>query len=141
MSHANAALTPKARLRLARLVVDDDWPVARAAERFQVSWPTANRWAERYRQVGADGMKDRSSRPHRSPRRTPQPTVRTIVQCAGNGVWVPSPSPASSACPPQPCARCWSAAGSTGSCVSTGPPANRSAATNFSSLVTCCMSM
>jgi transposase InsO family protein len=82
VSHANAALTPRARLRLARLIVEDGWPVARAAERFQVSWPTAKRWAERYRQLGhlgQDAMADRSSRPHRSPRRTPAPVVRRIV--------------------------------------------------------------
>ena len=79
MSHANAALSPKARLRLARLVVDDGWPVARVAERFQVSWPTAKRWADRYRQLGPNGMADRSSRPHRQPNRTGQPLVRKIV--------------------------------------------------------------
>ena len=79
MSHANAALTPKARLKLARLVVDDGWPIARAAERFQVSWPTAKRWAERYRQAGDAGMQDRSSRPGSQPNRTPQPLVRKIV--------------------------------------------------------------
>jgi len=79
VSHANAALTPKARLKLARLVVDDGWPVARAAERFQVSWPTAKRWADRYRELGAAGMADRSSRPHRQPNKTAQPTVRKIV--------------------------------------------------------------
>lgn len=79
MSHANAALTPRARLKLARLVVDQDWPVARAAERYDVSWPTAKRWADRYRQLGPDGMRDKSSRPHRSPNRTPQPLVRKIV--------------------------------------------------------------
>ena len=79
MSHANAALTPRARLRLARLIVDDGWPIARAAERFQVAWSTAKRWADRYRQFGADGMQDRSSRPHRSPRKTPQPLARKIV--------------------------------------------------------------
>ncbi len=79
VSHANAALTPKARLKLARLVVDDGWPIARAAERFQVSWPTAKRWADRYRQQGDAGMTDRSSRPHRSPNKTPQPAVRKIV--------------------------------------------------------------
>ena len=39
VSHANAALTPRARLKLARLVVDQEWPVARAAERYDVSWP------------------------------------------------------------------------------------------------------
>ena len=79
MSHANAALTPRARLRLARLVVEDGWPVARAAERYDVSWPTAARWAQRYRQAGPAGMADRSSRPHRSPARTPAPVVRAIV--------------------------------------------------------------
>jgi transposase InsO family protein len=79
VSHANAALTPKARLKLARLVVDEGWPIARAAERFQVSWPTAKRWADRYRQQGEAGMTDRSSRPHRQPTRTPQPLVRKIV--------------------------------------------------------------
>jgi hypothetical protein len=36
VSHANAALTPRARLRLAKLIVDHDWPVARAAERYDV---------------------------------------------------------------------------------------------------------
>jgi len=82
VSHANAALTPTARLRLARLVVDDGWPVARAAERFQVSWPTADRWARRYRELGhlgRDAMRDRSCRPHRQPTRTPLPVVRRIV--------------------------------------------------------------
>jgi transposase InsO family protein len=79
MSHANAALTPRTRLRLARLIVDEDWPVARAAERYDVAWPTAKRWADRYRQLGQGGMSDRSSAPHRQPNRTPQPIVRKIV--------------------------------------------------------------
>ncbi|MEA5367856.1 leucine zipper domain-containing protein, partial [Amycolatopsis sp., V23-08] len=37
MTHANAPLTPTGRLRLARCVVDDRWPLRRATERFQVS--------------------------------------------------------------------------------------------------------
>jgi transposase InsO family protein len=53
--------------------------VARAAERFDVSWPTAKRWADRYRELGEAGMADRSSRPHRQPNRTPAPLVRKIV--------------------------------------------------------------
>ncbi|MCK1816551.1 leucine zipper domain-containing protein, partial [Streptomyces sp. XM4011] len=36
MSHRNAPLTPTGRLRLARCVVEDGWPLRRAAERFQV---------------------------------------------------------------------------------------------------------
>ena len=79
MSHANAALTPRARVKLARLVIEDDWPVSRAAEQFNVAWPTAKRWAERYRQFGEAGMLDRSSRPHTQPSRTPAPLVRKIV--------------------------------------------------------------
>jgi transposase len=79
VSHANAALTPRARLRLARLIVDEGWPIVRAAERYDVSWPTARRWAERYRQHGVAGMADRSSRPHRSPAKTPRLVVRKIV--------------------------------------------------------------
>jgi transposase InsO family protein len=79
VSHANAALTPRARLRLARLVIDDGWPIARAAELFQVAWPTAKRWADRYRDHGPAGMGDRSSRPHHQPNRTPARVVRRIV--------------------------------------------------------------
>ncbi|MGO4663112.1 IS481 family transposase, partial [Terrabacter sp. 2TAF16] len=38
MSHANAALTPRARLRVAQLVVDQHVPIAEVAARFQCSW-------------------------------------------------------------------------------------------------------
>lgn len=79
MSHANAALTPRARLKLARLVVDQGWPVARAAERYDVSWPTASRWARRYAELGSAGMLDRSSRPRRQPTKTSPRVVRRIV--------------------------------------------------------------
>jgi transposase InsO family protein len=79
VSHRNAALTPRARLRMARLIVDQEWPVARAAERYDVSWRTADRWAKRYREHGEAGMVDRSSRPHHSPNRTPAPVVRKLV--------------------------------------------------------------
>ena len=78
-THANAALTPRARLRLARLIVEAGWPPARAAERYDVSWRTAAKWAARYRAEGPAGMNDRSSKPHRQPNRTPQPVVRKIV--------------------------------------------------------------
>jgi transposase InsO family protein len=79
MSHANAALTPRHRLRLARLVVDDGWPASRAAEFFNVSWRTADKWARRYREEGPAGMSDRTSARHTQHARTPQPVVRKIV--------------------------------------------------------------
>jgi transposase len=53
--HPNAPLSPEGRFRLVRLVVADGWPVARAAERFQVSRTTAYRWVGRYRQLGRLG--------------------------------------------------------------------------------------
>lgn len=78
MSHANACLTPRGRLKLARCVVEDGWPLRRAADRFQVSHTTAKRWADRYREHGEAGMLDRSSRPHRSPNRTPRRVEKKI---------------------------------------------------------------
>jgi hypothetical protein len=59
---SNALLTPRGRLQLARCVVEQQWSLQRAAERFQVSPTTAARWAGRYREHGAAGMVDRSSR-------------------------------------------------------------------------------
>jgi transposase InsO family protein len=77
--HANAVLTPRQRLRLARLVVEENWPKSRAAEFFGVAWKTADRWAERYRALGKSGMVDRSSRPHASPAKTDAATTKRIV--------------------------------------------------------------
>jgi transposase-like protein len=85
MPHRNAPLTETGRLRLARCVVEDGWPVRRAAERFQVSHTTAARWAARYRQHGPAGMADRSSRPHASPARTPARTERRVVKLRVTG--------------------------------------------------------
>lgn len=90
MSHRNAPLTPTGRLRLARCVVDDGWPLRLAAERFQVSVSTAHRWAGRYRTEGAAGMTDRSSRPHTSPRRVPARTERRIIKVRLARRWGPA---------------------------------------------------
>jgi transposase len=63
-----------------QLVIDHGWPVARAAERFDVSWKTAHTWAQRYRLEGSAGMVDRSSAPRQQPLRTPPRVVRLIVR-------------------------------------------------------------
>jgi len=90
MSHPMAALSPVGRLRLARCVVEDGWPLRRAAERFQVSATTAARWAARYRQLGPAGMADRSCRPHSSPRRTPARVERRIIKLRVVRRWGPA---------------------------------------------------
>lgn len=78
-THSNAALAPRARLKLARLIVEDGWPIPRAAERYGVSCHTAKKWAERYRLKGEGGMLDCSSKPHHQPNRTPSRLVKKIV--------------------------------------------------------------
>src|SRR5215471_4817507 len=46
------------------------WPAAHVAEQLGISRATAYKWLRRYRAEGEAGLLDRSSRPHRSPRRT-----------------------------------------------------------------------
>jgi len=87
VTHANAPLTPVGRLRLARLVVDEGWPVRRAAERFQCSPATVAKWAARYR--SGQPMTDRSSRPATSPTRTPQRVERRIIKLRHCRRWGP----------------------------------------------------
>lgn len=77
MSHANAALTPRHRFKVARLVVHEGWPISEVAARFQVTWPTVKRWADRYR--AGEPMHDRSSRPKSSPNRTSKDVVKRCV--------------------------------------------------------------
>lgn len=89
MSHRNAPLTPTGRLRLARCIVDQGWPLRRAAERHGVSVPTAQRWAGRYREHGKAGMLDRSSRPHHSPKRLDVRTERRILGLRVSRRWGP----------------------------------------------------
>ncbi len=90
MSHANAPLTPTGRLRLARCIVDDGWPLRRAADRFNVSVTTAQRWAGRYRQHGKAAMVDRSSRPMSCPRQLDRRTERRIMGLRVSRRWGPA---------------------------------------------------
>jgi transposase len=75
--HANSALTVRHRLKVAQLVVDDGWPISEVAARFQVSWPTVKRWADRY--LAGEAMQDRSSRPHHSPNKTTSKATKRCI--------------------------------------------------------------
>lgn len=90
VTHPNASLTPPGRLKMARLVVDEGWTLARAAERFSVSITTARRWADRYREHGAAAMVDRSSRPHRCPHQLSRHTERRILGLRITRRWGPA---------------------------------------------------
>ncbi|MFI5698403.1 IS481 family transposase [Kribbella sp. NPDC051586] len=71
MSHRNARLTVHGRLLLVERVCRDRRPVAHVAKELGVSRQCAHRWVARFLAEGEAGLVDRSSRPHRSPRRTP----------------------------------------------------------------------
>jgi transposase InsO family protein len=77
--HANAKLTPSARLLLCRRIINGRRSVTEAAEAAGVSERTAYKWLARYRTEGLAGLEDRSSRPHRIVRATPAERCRAVV--------------------------------------------------------------
>jgi transposase InsO family protein len=77
--HANAKLTPSARLLLCLRIDQQGRSVTQAAEAAGVSERTARKWLARYRSEGPDGLSDRSSRPHRIPRRTAPERGRAVL--------------------------------------------------------------
>jgi transposase len=77
--HKNAPWTAISRERLSRMVISDGVTVSSAAARFRVSARTAAKWVGRYRQFGAAGMADHSSRPHHSPRQTSSVFVEKVL--------------------------------------------------------------
>jgi transposase InsO family protein len=70
VSHANARLTVHGRALLVERIVGAQRPVAHVAAELGVSRQCAHRWVRRFREKGLAGLIDRSSRPHRCPRRT-----------------------------------------------------------------------
>ncbi|HUI80959.1 MAG TPA: IS481 family transposase [Bryobacteraceae bacterium] len=68
--HYHARLTIHRREELATAVVQGRLGLNEAAAEFKLSRQSASKWVARFRQQGRDGLRDRSSRPHRSPRRT-----------------------------------------------------------------------
>lgn len=77
--HRNAKTTPQSR-RLLVLRIEQGWTVGRAASALGISERTAYKWLSRFRNEGPLGLEDRSSRPRRCPRRTPQRLVRRVEQ-------------------------------------------------------------
>jgi transposase InsO family protein len=75
--HKNARLTPIGRERLVRLVESGQTPKA-VAQAAGVCPRTVRKWVDRYRREGLAGLQDRSSRPHRLYRPTPDALVERV---------------------------------------------------------------
>ena len=77
-THKNALLTPKGREAMVRSVVEGGLSMAAAARQFNVTSKTVAKWVERFRAEDVDGLRDRSSRPHSLPSKTPAATCATV---------------------------------------------------------------
>jgi transposase InsO family protein len=67
------------RLVLVQRVIADQRPVAHVAKELGVSRQCAHRWVNRFRSEGLSGLRDRSSRPRRVPRRMPPEVEQQVL--------------------------------------------------------------
>lgn len=77
MAHPNARLTVRGRILIIERL-DEGWTQTRVADAAGVCRATVARWVRRYREEGPAGLKDRSSKPKRSPRALPKPLTDMI---------------------------------------------------------------
>jgi len=76
--HPNARTTPSARRLLVERVQEQGLTVAEASQQLGISRRTGYKWMSRYRQGGLEALRDRSSRPRRSPTRTSPKLIKKI---------------------------------------------------------------
>src|ERR1700722_16727062 len=84
--HKNARLTWHGREALAKMASTPGMTLKAAAAAFKVSARTAAKLVHRYRQQGAMGLYDHSSRPHRFRRPTP-PSLMEQVETLRRQRW------------------------------------------------------
>src|ERR1700674_4391509 len=77
--HQNARLTFRSREALAKKIMIERLTLNAAAAAFNVSRKTAAKWRSRYRTLGLPGLRDRSSRPLHSPRRTSSELTAQVI--------------------------------------------------------------
>ena len=85
--HPNAVLTPAGRRRMVDCVLERGWTIEATAERFQIDAKTVRKWRDRFVAEGDVGLQDRSSRPHRSPNRTPLAVRRRVIKLRRQRRW------------------------------------------------------
>jgi len=76
--HHHARLTIIRREELGRRVLEGRLSLNEAMAEFKLSRQSAAKWVRRYREQGVAGLRDRTSRPHRSPRSTSQERIMDI---------------------------------------------------------------
>jgi transposase InsO family protein len=89
VAHRTARLNGYGRQLLVTRVLQLGWSVPVAAEAMGVSRATTYKWVRRYRAEGLEGLADRSSRPHRSPRRTPEARTDEVLLARAALRWGP----------------------------------------------------
>jgi transposase-like protein len=77
--HENARTTPHSRAEIVRRVLEEGWSRKAAAEAFGVCIKTVGKWIDRFLAEGLDGLKDRSSRPHRLRNPTPEAKAGDVI--------------------------------------------------------------
>jgi transposase InsO family protein len=78
--HHHARLTIHSREQLAKRVLAGELSLNSAAAEFKLSRQSAAKWVRRFREGGPAALRDRSSRPQRSPRRIPAQQAARIEQ-------------------------------------------------------------
>src|SRR5438552_60515 len=75
----------------ARAVVEGRLGLCAAAAAHRLSRQAASKWLRRYREQGVAGLGDRSSRPHRSPRRIGEAVEQRVIELRRGrlaGYWI-----------------------------------------------------
>lgn len=77
--HKNARLTVHSRAELVRRVLEQALSPKAVAAAFGVDEKTVRKWVKRFQAEGPSGLADRSSRPHKLRRPTPEARVEQII--------------------------------------------------------------
>ncbi len=77
--HHNARLTTHGPERIVRAVIHHQLSVKAAASPVGLSERSVRKWIARFRAEGMAGLRDRSSRPHCSPRQTPPAQAAVVL--------------------------------------------------------------
>lgn len=89
MAHPHRKLTPFGRYLVVHRILQLGWTVSAAATSAGVSRETAYKWLRRWERDHAEGLVDRTARPHTSPRRTSASMVQRILHLRRRRKWGP----------------------------------------------------